>query len=337
MTTPRSSTRRPGRWLTGALIAALGLSIGIPAASGYQLIRGRSFVWAPGLRPVAYWVANVPDNWMTVDEIVTETRAAFDAWTDPEEIGLSFSYRGKTNQRPFEFFDRTNTVGFTTREHMAELGLSEITLSVTSWLTIIETGAIAESDIIVNPAYNWTDTPERGGWDYRSTMVHEAGHFLGLGHSGVGRQSDGALLAGSSAMWPYGFGSGTSLGRTLTADDITGASLLYPGSAAKTGSIQGAIRRPSGEAVRYAHVVAYEPLLDHTVGGWGDGEGNYEIAGLPNGNYTLRVNPIPENHGASAYFFPFGAADYDFSVTVHPQLVVVADGTATEVNLEVGQ
>jgi hypothetical protein len=322
--------------VAGALATALGLSLGIPEVSGYQLIRGRDFVWAPALRPVSYWVADMPDNWMTVDEVVAETRAAFDAWTAPAEVGLAFSYRGKTNQRPFEFFDRTNTVGFSSREHLAELGLSEATLAVTSWLTVIETGVIAEADVLVNPAYNWTDTPERGGWDYRSTMIHEAGHFLGLGHSGVGRQSEGSVLAGSSVMWPFGFGSGTALGRELTADDITGAALLYPGAAIRSGSIRGVVRRASGEAVRHAHVVAYEPLLDHTVGGWGDGEGNYEIAGLPDGSYVLRVNPIPETHGARAYFFPFGSADTDFAVSVHPRLVLVAEGQATEVNLEVG-
>ena len=319
------------------LVASLALSLGIPAASGYQLIRGRSFVWAAGLRPVGYWVANVSDDGMTVEDVVEETRAAFDAWSAPDEVGLAFSYRGKTNQRPFDFFDSTNTVGFIARERLGELGLSDATLAVTSWLTIIETGEIAESDILVNPAYNWTDTPERGGWDYRSMMTHEAGHFLGLGHSGVGRQSEGSLIAGSSVMWPFGFGSGTALGRDLTADDITGASLLYPGPAANTGAIRGVVRRPSGEVVRYPHVVAYAPLLDHTVGGWGDDEGRYEIAGLPDGNYVLRVNPIPESHGEHAFFFPFGAADTDFSVTVHPQLVVVADGQATEVNLEVSQ
>lgn len=319
------------------LIASLALSLGIPAASGYQLIRGKGFVWAAGLRPVGYWVANVPDNGMSVDEVVAETRAAFDIWSAPDEVGLSFSYRGKTNQRPFDFFDSTNTVGFTSRERMGELGLSEATLAVTSWLTIIETGVIAESDILVNPAYNWTDAPDLGGWDYRSTMIHEAGHFLGLGHSGVGRQSEGSLIAGSSVMWPFGFGNGTALGRELAADDTTGASILYPGPAAKSGAIQGVVRRTSGETVRYPHVVAYAPLLDHTVGGWGDEEGRYEIAGLPDGNYVLRVNPIPEGHGAHAYFFPFGAVDTDFSVTVHPQLVVVSDGQATEVNLEVSQ
>ena len=319
------------------LAVLLALSVGIPAASGYQLIRGRSFVWAAGLRPVGYWVANVGDDSMTVDQVVAETRAAFDTWSAPERVGLSFSYRGKTNQRPFEFFDRTNAVGFTSREQLAEFGLSDATLAVTSWLTVIETGVIAEAGILINPAYRWTDTPEQGGRDFRSTMIHEVGHFLGLGHSGVGRQHEGSLVAGSSVMSPYGFGSGTALGRELTADDITGASVLYPGSTTPTGSIRGVVRRAAGEAVRYAHVVAYEPALDHTVGGWTDGEGNYEIAGLPDGRYVLRVNPIPEGHTESTYFLPFGQADRDFSVSVHPRLVTVSDGGTTEVGLEVSQ
>lgn len=331
------SSERSARWLTGALVTALGMSFGTLTASGYQLFRGSGFVWAPQLRPVGYWVANVPDNWLTVDEVVTETRAAFDTWQIPEEIGLSFSYRGKTNQRPLDFFDATNAVGFSTRERMAQLGLSEITLAVTSWLTVIETGVIAEADILVNPAYNWTDTPGSGYWDYRSSLVHEVGHFLGLGHSGVGRHAADGLVAGSAVMWPYTYGRGSSLGRTLTADDITGAAVLYPSLTAETGRIHGVIHRTSGEPARYAHVIAYEPLLDRTVGGWANGEGNYEIAGLPNGRYVLRVNPIPSNHSDGAYFFPYGRVDRDFSVTVLPRLVVVSDGGATQVDIEVGQ
>ena len=328
---------RRSRWTDGFLAVTLVVAAGVPNVSGYQLIRGRGFVWASALRPVSYWVANVPEDALTVEQIVTETRAAFDTWSAPDPVGLSFSYRGRTNQRPFEFFDRTNTVGFSTREHLGELGLSGLTLSVTSWLTIIETGEIAESDVIINPAYDWTLEPVGRGWDFRSVMIHEVGHFLGLGHSGVGRENDGRLVAGSAVMWPYGFGSGASLGRTLSDDDITGASVLYPGPEAETGSIRGVVRRASGEAVRYAHVVAYEPVRDLTVGGWGDEEGNYEIAGLPDGRYVVRVNPIPPNHNESIYFLPFGRADTDFRAMVHPRLVVVANGEATEVSLEVRQ
>lgn len=329
------STASSIRWLAGALVVAVAVSFGTATVSGYQLIRGPGFVWAPELRPVGYWVANAGNHWLTADEVVTETRAAFDTWGESEQIGLSLSYRGKTNQRPFDFFDATNTVGFSTRERMSQLGLSEITLAVTSWVSVIDRGVIAEADVLVNPAYNWTDVVDSGFWDLRATLVHEAGHFLGLGHSGVGRVGDSGLVAGSAVMWPYTFGRGSSLGRTLTADDITGAAVLYPGPAAATGRIRGTVHRASGELVRYAHVVAYEPLRDHTVGAWADGEGNYEIAGLPDGQYVLRVNPIPANHSDGAYFFPFGRTDRDFSVTVVTQLVVVSGGEVTEVDIEV--
>ena len=330
----RSPTPSP-RWLAGSLVLAAAMSLTPPTVSGYQLIRGRDFVWAPELRPVGYWVANAGSYWLTVDQVVTEARAAFDTWQAPEAMGLSFSYRGKTNQRPFDFFDATNTVGFSTRERMSQLGLSQVTLATTSWLSVIGRDVIAEADILVNPAYNWTDVADSGFWDLRATLVHEAGHFLGLGHSGVGRVGDSGLLAGSSVMWPYTFGRGSSLGRVLTDDDVTGAAVLYPSPNAPTGSIQGIVHRESGELVRYAHVVAYEPIRDHTVGAWADGEGNYEIAGLPDGQYLLRVNPIPSNHGDGAYFFPYGRTDRDFSVTVVARLVVVTGGQATEINIEV--
>ena len=330
-----ASTTPSPRWLTRCGVLAVAMSLGAPSVSGYQLIRGPDFVWAPELRPVGYWVANAGNYWLTPDQVVTETRAAFDTWQEPRHVGLSFSYRGKTNQRPFDYFDGTNTVGFSTRERMVQLGLSEITLAVTSWVSVIGRDVIAEADILVNPAYNWTDVVDSGSWDLRATLVHEVGHFLGLGHSGVGRVGDSGLVEGSSVMWPYTFGRGTSLGRTLTADDVTGAAVLYPGPGAPTGSIHGIVHQASGELVSYAHVVAFAPLRDLTVGAWADGEGNYEIAGLPDGQYLLRVNPIPAHHSDGAYFFPYGRVDRDFSVTVVAQLVLVSGGQATEFNLEV--
>ena len=331
----RRSSAPSGRWLTGPVVLAVALFLGAPPVSGYQLMRGPGFVWAAELRPVGYWVSDAGNHWLTADQVVTEARAAFDTWQESEHLGLSLSYRGKTNQRPFDFFDTTNTVGFATRERMTQLGLSEVTLAVTSWVSDIGRGVIAEADILVNPAYTWTDIPDSGFWDLRATLVHEVGHFLGLGHSGVGRIGDRGLVEGSSVMWPYSFGRGTSLGRTLTTDDATGAAVLYPSPDSPTGRIHGVLHRASGEPVRYGHVVAYEPLRDHTVGAWADGEGNYEIAGLPDGQYVLRANPIPAHHSDGVYFFPYGRTDRDFSVTVVARFVVVRDGQATEINIEV--
>lgn len=329
------SRTRAMRPLVAAVICAFALPLGgPPAASGYQLVGGATFRWPPQLDAVPYWVANRDDNWMTVEDVVTETRAAMNTWDQIAQADLTLSYQGLTNQRPFDFFDRTNTVGFSTREHLRELGLSEATLSVTSWLNFVGTGHIAESDILVNPAFNWTDTPERGGWDYRSLMVHEVGHFLGLGHSNVGRDAGDGLLAGSAIMWPYSFGSMSSLGRTLTDDDIAGISVLYPGPARETGAISGIVRR-DGVGVSHAHVTAFEPHAGHTVGAWADAAGRFELGGLVPGRYVVRANPIPETHPAGAYFFSHAVVDRDFQVTILPRFVVVRRDEATEVEIEV--
>ena len=318
-----------------ALVAALGIPLGVPpSASGYQLLEGTGFTW-PSDRPARYWVTDRAGGGLSVDQIVAETRAAFDTWEAPPEIGLSFSYQGRTGQLPFHFFDVTNTVGLATPEHRSALGISETTLAVTSWLTDYRTGALIESDILVNPAFHWTDTPEQGGWDYRSVIVHESGHFLGLGHSNVGREGGDGILPGTAVMWPFSFGPGTSGGRTLTDDDIAGASVLYPGPAAHGGRIRGAVVRANGEPVSFAHVVAYEPSRDHLVGAWGDADGRYEIGGLPGGRYVLRVNPLPDEHAPRHYFFEEQQVDADFRTTVLPRLVVVPAGGVTEVNIEV--
>lgn len=323
------------RPLVTAVVLAFGLPLGgPPAASGYQLLHGGELRWPAHQDAIRYWVANRDDNWMSVEEVVAETRAAAETWGAVAEADLWPVYQGVTNRRPFDFFDLTNTIGFSTREHLREIGLSETTLAVTSWVVVSGTSQIVESDILVNPAYNWTDTPERGGWDYRSLVIHEFGHFLGLGHSNVGRSTDEGLLSGSAVMWPYSFGRGSALGRSLTDDDIAGISILYPGPARNTGAVRGRILR-GGEGVAHAHVVAYEPQADHLVGNWAEADGRFLIEGLVPGRYVLRVNPLPTGHPPGAYFFAFNAVDTDFSTTVLPRFVVVRRDQVTEVDIEV--
>jgi len=82
-------------------------------------------------------------------------------------------------------------------------------------------------------------------------------------------------------------------------------------------------------------MVAFEPPRKNNAGVWADGEGNSEIAGIPDGQYLLRFNPIPAHYSDGAYFFPYGRTDRDFSVTVLVRLVGVSGGQATEVNIEV--
>ncbi len=314
-------------------LLALSLS-GAQDVTGYQLRRGPSFAWSERSQPVPFHVANRPDNLLTVNELVAEARASIQTWTDEPTVGLTAAYAGLTNLRPFDFFDNTNTVGFTSREHFAELGVSRTTLAVTAWLVQESTGAIVESDIVVNPAYNWSADPGDTLWDIRSNLVHEFGHFMGLGHSGVGREDD-RILVGSAIMWPYTFGRGATTGRTLTYDDVHGASVLYPVAGAPAGGIRGTVVDANRMRVAHAHVSVYEPTRDLLTGVWADRNGDFEVARLPPGNYLVRLNPIPDEHPALAYGFRVDDVDRDFRVTIAPRFVAVHPNRLTEVVVEV--
>ncbi len=329
---------RPGGFLRPSLFAALlAVSLplaGTPQATGYHFWRDIDFVWAEESWPIRFWVSNRADNLLTVEELVEEARAAMDVWTNDPRVAATSAYAGITNLRPFDFFDSTNTVGFTTDSHFAELGISRTTLAVTSWLVEEETGQIVESDILVNAAFNWSNDPGDNLWDVRSMLVHEFGHFLGLGHSGVGRQED-ELLVGSAVMWPYTFGRGSTAGRTLTDDDIQGASVLYPTAEAENGGIRGVIVDGNGTRVGHAHVSAYEPTRDLLIGVWADRHGHFDLARLPSGSYIVRVNPMPDEHPALAYQFHVDDVDRDFAVTIAPRFVTIRSGVVTEINIEV--
>jgi hypothetical protein len=82
-----------------------------------------------------------------------------------------------------------------------------------------ETGDIVDADIEVNSAAPMmlttrVDAPEV---DLASILVHETGHFLGLGHS----------ADGDATMYPF-YTPGETAVRSLTADDAAGICAIYP-------------------------------------------------------------------------------------------------------------
>ncbi len=86
-----------------------------------------------------------------------------------------------------------------------------------------------ESDLVWNARdFPPSPTGSSGLQDLQSTMTHEFGHHLGLGHAGPagGPPGVGPLIT-SATM--YGFGSaGDTTGRSLHIDDIAGVSAIYP-------------------------------------------------------------------------------------------------------------
>jgi hypothetical protein len=114
-------------------------------------------------------------------------------------------------------------------------------------------------------------------------------------------------------MYPFSFGPGSVLGRTLTVDDETGASVLYPAGAflQRTGRLSGRVTK-SGTGVGFAHVVGFNPFTGETVGAFANEEGAYEIRGLKPGPYVVRVNPITDPTSPGDFGFP-DSTDLDYS------------------------
>lgn len=165
------------------------------------------------------------------------------------------------------------------------------------------------------------DTP----WAYVANALgmHPLGHMLGLGHSAafpVARactaptytvddcgsvNGDSHYWRRVSGAWPldpimsYGVSSimsWTDDGRTLRLDDKVGASLLRPkpGWLATTGTIAGSVRTDDGLPVPHIHVWAVQPNADGVldgVGAFADRNGDFEIRGLPPGDWILMAHP----------------------------------------------
>ena len=180
-------------------------------------------------------------------------------------------------------------------------------------------GQITDCDIVMNERlYTFsTTTPANPNqvlgantYDLGEIATHEMGHCIGLDHSPVaGRFGTGGLqVSGFSSgdftyqatLYPYG--SRTIQGRSLSQDDIAGASFIYQNSTllSTTGTISGRVLNGATfDRVKGAHVVAVAaaapdvPIIgvisDVQAGGPG---GEYSIVGLPPGTYYLRLEPL---------------------------------------------
>lgn len=136
-------------------------------------------------------------------------RMAMDDWTRVSCTSLTTRYNGMSSAVPGSY-EGTSVIGWIESGWRHEG--SAIGVTGPSWSTYI-----VEADMELN-GVNFTWTTGGGSWssvNAYSIVLHEGGHYYGLGHSNVG----------GSAMWPSYSGGVVGLG----PDDESGICALYPG------------------------------------------------------------------------------------------------------------
>ena len=130
------------------------------------------------------------------------------------------------------------------------------------------------SETSVPPGPSYAET-------YFTTTVHELGHALGLQHTFTSSAMSQQVVRNTTRTYPLG------------ADDVAGLLLLYgpAGWKANYGSMAGQVTL-NDAGVALASVVAL-PVVGLPVSTLTNPDGTYEIDGLPPGEYSLYVHPLP--------------------------------------------
>ena len=317
-------TARSGR---SAVAVALVIACGLTGSAYLKFGSEQGAVLHWGRQPARYYISDRSVPGVTASDLDAAVARALATWHGVASAAISFERVGFTSSAPFEP-DGVSVIGFDRRPDL------ERTLGATSFTYDMRTGELVEADIFLNSTFDWSVAAagEAGRFDVQSIALHEIGHFIGLGHSALGetelRAGGGRrVIAAEAAMFPIAFSAGTTLGRTLRADDIAGVSDIYPapGFRDDTGSVSGRVIK-NGQGVYGAHVVAFSLTSGVLVGGFSfSHDGAFAIAGLPPGPAVLRAEPLDDGDPES-FVSPSTDVDIDFQVGYAERTVVVSQG-----------
>ena len=308
---------------------------GFPAARTAQLWSSERW----GFGETLSWVVNDDPGWtagwedLLGDEVAapfSSTRealppvaAALAAWSQLESADILWEVAGMEEGLDVsEDGSLTVTVDPTTSAGAIAITWQTRGFSDSNWYT-------TECDVVLGP---WAAAGL--GRDRLSSLIHEFGHCIGLGHAAVAPHSDHAILHntqfgawGPSPNMSYGPGRNNE----LHLDDIIGASLLRPapGWLPTRGTISGQVTVAGAPApfvsVWASRLSGSSPEVG--VGGFADYEGHFVIEGLAPGDYLIRAGPMLQT---LAHFDLSQDATFDVNDGFALDLATVFPGIVTE-------
>jgi len=321
-------TRRS--WSLAVCAVALALSPGVEAYLKLGALAGSRVVsieWTQ--QPIRYFVTDRDAAGVTATQLQGAADRAFGTWAAVPNTNIAAQFIGFVSAEPFQD-DGISVIGFRDRADL------DRTLAATTFEIDTITGAILESDIYFNSAFDWSvatgGTP--GRFDVESIAVHEIGHLLGLGHSALGETESNtgggrSVLGKRAVMFPIAYPRGNIEDRTLEADDIAGITDIYGSTAAnrELGAIQGRVTL-NGAGVFGAHLTAFNPATGALVGGFSlNQQGDFVLASIEPGVYVVRVEPL-DDADVDSFFDEEPVVNINFRPAYHSSLVAVPAGGA---------
>jgi hypothetical protein len=264
--------------------------------------------------------------------------ASFKVWDDVSSSNVTFQHTD-ADTLPVDV-DGTNFLDYTNLDSAKIDGINPIVFDSDGSITDALFGSGASADVI---GFAYSEDRDSDGYldegeafmngkfadgstssftlaEWKSTFVHEFGHFLGLDHTQINGNfvNDGKMTQYIPTMYPTATVNDVPLG-DLNPDDIAAISALYPepAFATSTGNISGSVTRANGSVVRGANVIAISTGADSLMNQvsaitdyYVQNNGNYTVVGLTPGSYVIRIEPIdPDFTGGSSV----GPYSYDFT------------------------
>jgi hypothetical protein len=318
-------TRPLAAWILAIGVVVAGAT---PTSAYLQLsvtMRGQVTVIKWNQMPVRWFSSRAEAPGVTAAQFQSAVNTAFGTWEAVPTATVAFQYAGFTSATPSDDDDGLSVLGFESHPEM------DRTLAATGFTIDFFTGAIVESDIFFNTAFEWSASGAANAFDLQSVATHEIGHFIGLGTRRSAKrrlQASGGrrVIAAASVMFPIAFGRGITTDRVLQPDDIAGVSNTYPAGdfAQDTGALLGRVRL-GGRGVFAAHVEAFNLRTGDLVGGFSlNQEGEFAIRGLSPGLYAVRVEPLDD--ASTDSFFDDPGTDVNFRATLSDRVVAVPKG-----------
>jgi len=321
-----------------AVIAAV--VVGAPALHAYLKIgytlNGKlvALAWSDAVK---YRITNRDIANVTAAQLQIAVAHALTEWSAPADVGISSQFLGLTGIEP-GVDDGQTVIGFKSRPDL------DRTLGATTFEFDKVTGQFLGADIFINSIFSWSAATngETSRFDLESVIVHEVGHLLGLGHSALGetepRSGGGRTVLGKRAvMFPIAYPPGSTIDRTIEADDIAGITDIYGGSESnrQLGAISGKVTL-NGSGVYGAHVTAFNAATSELIGGFTlDAQGNFVIGSLNPGVYVVRVEPL-DDADVDGFFDDDPPVNLSFKATYYSKHVVVpSGGTSGSIEIKV--